>query len=141
MSRMLWKKAAVLGLIGFVLGALIGICFRLFLAPGSAAEPLQLLMGGIYGAVSMGSSVIYEIEKWSILRATATHFLLIFSLYICVSLSLGWFRADEPLFWIVIIVMAVGYVLVWLLQWLSCRRKIRAMNDDLQKCKAEKEAD
>ena len=33
-------------------------------------------------------------------------------------LSMGWFRLDDPVFWIVIAVMVVIYVLVWLFQYL-----------------------
>lgn len=78
---MLWKKATLIGLAGFVIGAAIVICLVLL-----ESQPLQgaithIVIGGIYGAVAMGSSVVYGIEKWSIARATATHFLLVFALY------------------------------------------------------------
>ena len=132
---MLWKKAALLGLIGFAAGALISAAFVLFggSSAGFRADLPNLLLGGFYGAVAMSSSVIYEIEKWSIARSTATHFLLILGLYCLLVLSLGWFRVNDPLFWIVIAVMVAGYVLIWLFQYLAYKRKVRQMNDDLKK--------
>ncbi len=140
---MLWKKAALLGIVGFVLGCLIGIVFILTgSSNGLALKDLpHILLGGIYGAVSMGSSVVYEIERWSIARATATHFLLLFVLYFLLVISMGWFRLDEPVFWIVVAVMVVGYVFIWLFQYLSYRRKICEMNEDLKKWKRKRDTD
>ena len=135
---MLWKKATLLGLTGFVLGIMIWAGFALM---SGSSEGLRdafphLLLGGLYGAMAMGSSVAYAVEKWSIARATATHFLLMFGLYCLLVLSMGWFRIEDPVFWIVIAVMAVGYVLIWLLQYLAYKRKVQQMNDDLRMLKA-----
>ncbi len=134
---MLWKKATLLGLVGFVLGMLISIGFGLICG---ASEDLKsalphILLGGLYGAVAMGSTVVYDIEKWSIARATATHFLLIIGLYCVLVFSMGWFRIEDPAFWIVIAIMIVGYVLIWLLQYLAYKRKVRQMNDNLRMLK------
>ena len=136
---MLWKKATLLGLAGFVLGVLTGIGFMLARSSeGLKAAFPNLLLSGIYSAVVTGSSIVYDIEEWSIARATATHFLLSFSLYFLLVLSMGWFRLDDPVFWIVIAVMAVIYVLIWLFQYLSYKRKIREMNHDLKIWKSTK---
>ena len=137
--RMLWKKATLLGLAGFVLGVLTGIGFMLARSSeGLKAAFPNLLLSGIYSAVVTGSSIVYDIEEWSIARATATHFLLSFSLYFLLVLSMGWFRLDDPVFWIVIAVMVVIYVLIWLFQYLSYKRKIREMNHDLKIWKSTK---
>ena len=133
---MLWKKATLLGLAGFVIGAAIVICLVLL-----DSQPLQgafahIVIGGIYGAVAMGSSVVYGIEKWSIARATATHFLLVFALYFLLVISTGWFSLSDPVFWIVVGTMVAVYILIWLLQYLSYRRQIREMNDELIKWKS-----
>ena len=136
---MLWKKATLLGLAGFVLGVLTGIGFMLARSSeGLKAAFPNLLLSGIYSAVVTGSSIVYDIEEWSIARATATHFLLSFSLYFLLVLSMGWFRLDDPVFWIVIAVMVVIYVLVWLFQYLSYKRKIQEMNRDLKIWKSTK---
>lgn len=133
---MLWKKATLLGLAGFVIGAAIVICLVLL-----DSQPLQgafahIVIGGIYGAVAMGSSVVYGIEKWSIARATATHFLLVFALYFLLVISMGWFSLSDPVFWIVVGAMVAVYILIWLIQYLSYRRQIREMNDELIKWKS-----
>lgn len=135
--QMLWKKATLLGLAGFALGVLISIGFRLARSPeGLSLFSPDMLIGGLYSAVVMGSSVVYEIEQWSIARATATHFVTSFGLFFLVSLSRGWFRLEDPVFWIVVAVMAIGYVLIWLFQYLSYKRKIQEMNEELKKWKS-----
>ena len=140
---MLWKKATILGLIGFAASILICIGFmRIGGSSDGIREALpHLLLGGLYGTVAMGSSIVYEIEKWSIARATTTHFLLLFSLYFLLVISMGWFRLDDPVFWIVVAAMVIGYVLIWLFQYLSYRRKIREINEELKKWKSKESAD
>jgi hypothetical protein len=54
---------------------------------------------------------------------------------------MGWFKLDDPVFWIVVAAMAAAYVLIWLVQYLSYRRTIRKMNENLEKMKAEKNAE
>lgn len=136
---MLWKKATVFSLIGFGIGALIGICFLLGDWPGLKEALPHLFLGGVYGAAAMGSSIVYDIEKWSIARATATHFLFAFALYFLMVVTMGWFRLNDPVFWIVIGAMLLAYVLIWLFQYLSCKRKIRKMNQDLIRMKSKSE--
>ncbi len=136
-----WKKAALLGSIGFAAGGAICIAFILAGSPAVRAEDLpHILLGGLYGAVVMGGSAVYDIEHWSIARATATHFLLTFALYFLLVISMGWFTLDEPAFWIVVAVMLVGYICIWLIQYLSCRRKVRELNEDLKKWKSSEKA-
>jgi len=133
---MLWKKTMLLGLAGFVLGVLICIGFMLARSSeGLKAAFPNLVISGIYGAVAMGSSIVYDVEKWSIARATATHFLLVFALYFLLVFSMGWFSLSDPVFWIVAGAMVAGYILIWLLQYLSYKRQIREMNDELKKLK------
>lgn len=135
----MWKKAVLLGTIGFMLGVLICVAFMLFMPPYELDYPSSLphlLLSGIYGAVAMSSSLIYSIEKWSIARSTVTHFLLIFGLYSVLGFSLGWFRLDEAFFWIVLAAMIAAYILIWWCQYLAYKRKIRKMNEELKKWKS-----
>ncbi|MBQ9008104.1 MAG: DUF3021 family protein [Clostridia bacterium] len=91
---MLFKKAIILGSVGFVIGALISAGFGLIYGTSENIRQVlpHLFFGGLYGAVTMGSTVFYDIEKWNIARATATHFLLVVSLYCVLVFTLGWFR-------------------------------------------------
>ena len=71
----MWKKAVLLGALGFALGVAIGVILT-SADPGDnlrAAFP-YILVCGIPGCIAMGSSVIYDIEEWSLVRASVTHF-------------------------------------------------------------------
>ena len=138
---MLWKKAALSALAGFVIGALISVGFILANGHGLPETFPHIFMGGFYGAVAMGSSVMYEIENWSITRATVTHFLVVFALYSLLVRIMGWFTLDNPVFWIVVAVMALAYVLIWLLQYRSCKRRIREMNNELARIRSNTKED
>jgi len=139
----MWKKGTILALVGFLSGLAVSLFFIL---TGSSkgltsADLPHLLIGGIYGAVACVSSLLYEIEKWSIARITATHFLSMIILFCLVAFSMGWFTPADSVFWITIGVMAAVYILIWLFMYLSCRREIQKMNDSLEKLKSQKERD
>ena len=55
-----------------------------------AGAAVQFFLSGLVGAVFAGSSVIWEVESWSLLRATATHFCITTPTFWVVSLLLGW---------------------------------------------------
>ena len=140
----MWKKATLLSLAGFAGGIVICVLFIVLWPEGSfdleAALP-HLLIGGSYGAAAMGSSVVYDIEKWSILRATATHFLFILIGYSVVSLTLGWFRIEDGTFWIMIAVFVAVYFLIWLIQYLIYRKQVSRMNENLRKWKSSRKSE
>jgi hypothetical protein len=135
----MWKKAVLLGALGYAIGIVIGVVIFLLNSSRSFAEALPyILLSGIPGAIAMGSTVIYEIEKWSISRATFTHFLITFSSIYLVGFALEWFRFGDPVFWLFTATMIAAYILIWLIQYLAYKRQVRKMNEDLQKWKTRK---
>ena len=135
----MWKKAVLLGALGYAVGLVIGVIIFLCNSSRNFAETLPyILLSGIPGAVAMGSSVIYGVEKWSVARATVTHFLITFGCLYLVGFALGWFRFGAPAFWIFTGAMIAAYVLVWLIQYMAYKRQVRKMNEDLRKWKARK---
>lgn len=135
----MWKKAVLLGALGYAVGIVIGVIIFLCNSSRCFAEALPyILLSGIPGAVAMGSTIIYEIEKWSIARATATHFLVTFGCLYLVGFALEWFRFGEPVFWIFTGAMILAYVLIWLIQYMAYKRRIRKMNENLRKWKSRK---
>ena len=81
----------------------------------------------------MGTMVIYDIEKWSILRATFTHFLIVMGVMLLACFVLKWFEPWSAAFWIMMAAELAGYVIVWLILYHSYRRKVRKLNDMLRK--------
>ena len=136
----MWKKAFLLGALGFALGVAIGVILT-SADPGDnlrAAFP-YILVCGIPGCIAMGSSVIYDIEEWSLVRASVTHFLITFISYYAIALPLGWFRFGSSLFWIITAAMLAGYAVIWIIMHCSYKRQIRRMNDELRKMKSSRD--
>ena len=133
------KKAILLGFIGYVCGCVIGLLFALQNENFNIRESLpSSLLGGIPGAIAMGSAVIYDIEEWSLLRATATHFLVVMGVILFACFLLKWFPPWSPAFWIMLAAELVGYVIIWLIMYYCFRKKVRELNEMLKE-KREKE--
>ena len=127
------KKAILLGLIGYVCGCVIGLFFALQNENFNIREALpSILLGGIPGAIAMGSAVIYDIEEWSLLRATATHFLVVMGVILFACFLLKWFPPWSPVFWIMLAAELIGYVIIWLIMYYCFRKKVRTLNEMLK---------
>ena len=127
------KKAILLGLIGYVCGCVIGLFFALQNENFNIREALpSILLGGIPGAIAMGSAVIYDIEEWSLLRATATHFLVVMGVILFACFLLKWFLPWSPAFWIMLAAELIGYVIIWLIMYYCFRKKVRTLNEMLK---------
>ncbi|MBR0229296.1 MAG: DUF3021 domain-containing protein [Clostridia bacterium] len=143
------KRARWLSLLGFALGAGVGLMFY-FLAGSEAilaqadqlpARALYFLLCGSYGAANMGTSALYGIDEWSILRCTATHFLIVVGdtiLFFGALILLGW-MAMPPAGVCALIAAAytLVYFLIWLAQYLSYKRKVKSMNAKLRSWKSQ----
>ena len=130
------KKAIWLALLGYALGCGIGVFFALRSGNFSLKTSLpRILLGGIPGAVAMASTVIYDIEEWSLLRATVTHFVIVMGVIIFGCFVLDWFEPWSLSFWIMIAVEAVAYFIIWLIMYLGYRGQIRKLNEMLKESK------
>ncbi len=96
---------------------------------------VEILLAGCIGFVGMGGSVIYEIEKWSIVRCTATHFILTMGTFSFIATYLKWFEGDMVSFIIWLVAMVVAYVMIWLIQYFVFKKQVREINENLQRLK------
>ena len=123
------KKAMLLGLIGYIAGCIVGLCFSLQSESFTLAGALpHILLGGIPGAIAMGTAVIYGIEEWSLLRVTVTHFLIVMGAMLLACFVLKWFEPWSTPFWIMLAAELVGYVIVWLIMYLGYKKQVRKLN-------------
>ena len=145
-----WKRALVLGGIGFVAGAVIGAAILLFSRAEVFSDPssfvgvvLDLLFSGLNGAICMGSTVVYGFEHWSVARTTIVHFCITFSsltFFYTIGVLCGWISVPSVgsvliLFGICLVV----YFAIWFSQYLSYKKQVRRLNDDLEKIKEKEE--
>ena len=133
-----WKHALLLAVIGLAAGALVSGFFAMMAGTEKGLGfPLWLnyLLGSLQGALGMGSTVVYAIDRWSVTRCTVTHFVIVFSGYTALGLIEGWFLPGDPGFWIMTAVMVAVYFIIWVTMYLSYKRKIKQMNSELERWK------
>lgn len=100
---------------------------------------IQSAVSGLYGGIIMGATVVYDMERWSLLRATSVHCLVTLTLYYTTGLLLCWFSfsdINETLLTFTIFVSV--YVCIWLVNYAKYRIEIAKFNDELEKIKKEK---
>ena len=138
------RKVILLAGIGFVLGMVIGDGIAWFttgslgnavladrLGSEKGAFLLQTLLSGVLGAIAMGGTVLYDLERWPLTLVSVTHYLMIELTYIPVALALRWVSG-----WQQLLVMAgiqlVIYLVIWLVMYLRYKAQVREMNKLLQ---------
>ena len=141
------RQIILLSLSGAVLG--IAIWFMIFMAHDTNALSngsyridfilLNGLFSALFGIISMGSSIVYDIEEWSILRSTVSHFAVVFISFNVIALSLGWFSFGSIEYWIIHIIMFIIYIMIWLIQYLIFRHKVKELNRKLKDWKSPQE--
>ena len=122
-------------LLGFTLGLLLGIAMYVLFSPDGAVIDkvylvCHLLGSGIVGLVGYGGAIVYDIESWSLGRATFTHYIISFMTLFVVSELLGWFSHDI-LFGMFIFFSAI-YAIIWLTEYFIWKAQVRKMNQDLE---------
>ena len=132
----MWKRTAIRAGAGLALGLLVGLGFLLF--PGGERSAgwvaAYLLICCAMGGINVGTTTLYEIERWSITRATLAHLAVTLTTFCALALFLGWFRSAT--IWVMLAAFTAAYFIVWLVMYLSCRRQVRKMNEDLKRWKA-----
>ena len=133
-------------LIKSMIGALasVGICLMLY-AFGSyddiffdrPAVLAQFLGSMLMGALAMGGSVAYEIDSWSLGKATLVHYIATIGAFICASSLLHWFGGIVLL--IAIICFTISYFIIWLVNYLLWKKEISKINSDLAEMKRKEE--
>ena len=131
--------ATLIGSISAADGALHPVSDKLIEATGSplSAFVVQAVVSAFFGALAMGGSAVYSIEEWSLIRCTVVHFLMVMIGYSVTGLSLHWFTLEDlPTYLMIMFFMTLGYIGVWLINYLSHKAQIREINRELDEYKA-----
>lgn len=142
--RARWIKFAGAGfLAGMVLSLLIGwlarapggtiVSSRLIARTGSeaAAITVQTLLSGLYGAATFSGMLLYELDRWSLVRATLVHYLIVAVPYAPLALLLGWAETAGDVLVMEGIQLA-AFLLIWLVMSLWTKARIRMLNNLLK---------
>ncbi len=116
--------------------------FNAFIGNPLLAFVIQALVSGIYGMIGMGGSSVYYIEKWSILRATVSHFIVTVGCYYFTAFFLRWISpsAVSDCF-IMFLLFLISYLMIWLSKYLSYKSQINEINKELIVLKASEYVD
>lgn len=88
----------------------------------------QFLLAGGVGAVFGVSTLLWEIDKWSLAKQTVVHFFVIttvmlFTVYVC-----NWMTHSVKGFITWIGLFVVVYIIIWTICYSSYKRKIKEIN-------------
>ena len=97
----------------------------------------EVLASGLYGAACFGGMAFYEVENWSLAKATALHYLLIAVLFVPIALVMQWVASVGELL-IMAAAQFVGFFLIWLIIYLRYKAQVKELNDIQNKNRKER---
>ena len=149
MKKKLILRSLIGAPIGVTISLIITIIFSLCLGNGeffpapheliawcagneTTAVIVQLFCSLLVGAAFGASSVVWEIEKWSLLKQTLVHLAIVIVPFFGVGYIMNWM----PHYLLGALGYIVGFILVYLIIWcsiyFSIKAKIKKMNKQLQ---------
>lgn len=93
---------------------------------------LQTILSGLFGMVCGGISVIWNIERWSLLKQSVVFFLILLASMLSVAYACYWMQRSAWGAVSYIAIFVVTFFFVWTIQFLVFKRKIKRMNQKLQ---------
>ncbi len=107
----------------------------------TTAVIVQTLCSMFIGAVCSVSSVIWEIENWSLTKQTLIHFAIFIILFIPMSYILNWMPHNLYGALCYFASFIFMYILIWVSTYFSIKAKINKMNKQLQELQQEDKKD
>lgn len=147
------KKIVLRALIGIPFGIAIGYMITIIVSaiagdgfyhatmPGLTSSTgsqfgavlVQTLVYCLFGIVFAGSSVIWEIENWSILKQTIIHMVIVSVVFFPLSWLMKWIPENSVGIALYIFIFLLVYIAIWFSSWLSIRHSLKNINRNLKK--------
>lgn len=89
---------------------------------------MQTICALLYGAMWAGSSIIWEIDEWSILKQSSIHFLITSIVTFPVAYITRWMEHTVSGVISYFAIFLMIYVGIWITQYLSMKKKIEQLN-------------
>lgn len=96
---------------------------------------LQNVLCGIIGSGFAMASVIWDIDSWSLAKQSAIYFLIACIIMFPIAYITNWMKHSIAGVLSYVGIFVVIFVIAWLVQYLSWKRKIKRMNDCFKKNK------
>lgn len=144
MKKVFFKRAVIGAMIGVFINVFISVIISYCVNDGNYypvvpqlaevcggttnAVAVQTVVTMIYGALMAGISVIWELERWSLLRQTITHFAVCSAMTLPVAYFMQWI--EQSLLGVLgyFGIFAAVYVVIWVVVYFRTREKINQMN-------------
>ena len=129
-------KAAILTLSGTVIGfsvvVILYMCgaYPMELLADRPAFLAQIVGSSLLGAINMGATVVYDIDKWGIIKVTLIHYCIAMCSFIICEKLLGWF--PDSVLLVVLVIFTVVYALIWVIMSIRGKKVVRRMNEELE---------
>lgn len=97
---------------------------------------IQMLLSALLGAGFAGCSVIWEMEKWSLLKQTGIYFAIVSVLMLTIAYTLHWMEHSVAGFVSYFAIFFGIFAIVWLVQFCAWKNKIAAINGKIRENRA-----
>ena len=94
---------------------------------------LQTVLCGIMGSGFAMASVIWELDSWSLAKQSGIYFLIACIIMFPIAYIANWMKHSVTGVLSYVGIFVVIFVIVWIAQYLSWKRKIKRMNDCFKK--------
>lgn len=152
------KKIIMRSLLGFPLGIALGYLITIFVSFGWAngyyspcvpelisamgneinAVILQTLLSGIIGTGFAASSVIWEMDNWSLVKQTGIYFLIISVIMLPIAYFAYWMEHSVVGFLIYFGIFVLIFAILWITMYIIGKNNVRKMNEKLSQTKDNK---
>lgn len=97
------------------------------------AVVFQSVLSLIYGAAWAGASVIWENERWSILKQTVIHLIICSAATFPIAYFARWMPHNANGVLLYFGIFVVIYIVIWFSQYSSMKKKVQQINERLNK--------
>ncbi len=149
------KKIILRGALGFPFGIAIGYFITIFISLGWAngyytpcvpelismmgneinAVILQAILCGLLGIGCAASSVIWEIESWSIVKQTGIYFGIISVIMMPIAYFTYWMEHSIIGFLSYFGIFILIFIIIWIIEFIIGKHTVKKMNTNLYKTK------
>ena len=147
MKKEILKRCLLGAPLGLAISTIITILISLFVGDGQyyAVVPalisemggelnaviLQAVLSMIYGAAWAGASVVWDAEKWSLLKMTLVHLLITSLATFPIAYFARWMPHNAAGVLLYIGIFIAIYAAIWFSQYAAMKKRIAAMNQKL----------
>jgi hypothetical protein len=96
------------------------------------AVVVQALLSMLYGAAWAGASVIWEIERWSLLRQTVSHLIVCSLATFPIAYFAWWMPHNGAGIALYFGIFFAVYLIIWLAQYAAMRKRLKQINERIR---------